>query len=120
MKLHQPQPSNINQLNQQLITKHKDEVSNLTNIIEEKDTIIDQLIEDRIEHKQQPINGPTTTTTKNQKNTTNGRLQRKHNQPTSPQQTDNNIQTSDNIQPRPTNTYKTTKMKSMNTTKSSY
>ena len=48
----QPQPSNINQLNQQLITKHKEEISNLTNIIEEKDTIIDQLINYRIEHKQ--------------------------------------------------------------------
>ena len=54
----QPQPSNINQLNQQLITKHKDEISNLTNIIEEKDTIIDQLIEDRIKHKQQPTAQP--------------------------------------------------------------
>ena len=30
----QPQPPNINQLNQQLITKHKEEISNLTNIIE--------------------------------------------------------------------------------------
>ena len=54
----QPQTPNINQLNQQLITKHKDEISNLTNIIEEKDTIIDQLIEDRIEHKQQPTVQP--------------------------------------------------------------
>ena len=54
----QPQPSNINRLNQQLITKHKEEISNLTNIIEEKDTIIDQLIDYRIEHKQPPTAQP--------------------------------------------------------------
>ena len=54
----QPQPSNTNQLNQQLITKHKEEITNLTNIIEEKDTIIDQLIDYRIEHKQEPTAQP--------------------------------------------------------------
>ena len=54
----QPQPSNTNQLNQQLITKHKEEITNLTNIIEEKDTIIDQLIDYRIKHKQQPTAQP--------------------------------------------------------------
>ena len=54
----QPQPPNINQLNQQLITKHNEEITNLTNIIEEKDTIMDQLIDYRIEHKQQPTAQP--------------------------------------------------------------
>ena len=50
-----PQPTNINQ---QQITKHKEEITNLTNIIEEKDTIIDQLIDYKIQHKQQPTAQP--------------------------------------------------------------
>ena len=51
----QPKQPNINQ---QLITKHKEEISNLTNIIEEKDIIIDQLIDYKIEHNQQPTTQP--------------------------------------------------------------